>query len=171
MPRVAAIALPALLALAACSPSPTEAPSNPATGPASPVPASTSPVGSGEATAAATVGAPPSQTDTIWGRIWDGLPATFPLPPGAQPAEDPVEPVSAAFDVSAEGGGPADIARFYADVLAAAGYSASIDGPLEDGSFIVEARQAPACQVQTRSGTLGGLTRLTILYGAGCPFE
>ena len=120
-------------------------------------------------TASTDAGAP-GQSDTDWGRVWDGIPPSFPRPPGVQPAEER-EPVSAAFDVGPEAGGPADVARFYADALANLAYTASVDGPLEDGAFVVEgSRSYTPCRVEVRSTPLGGINRLTILYGAGCPF-
>jgi hypothetical protein len=54
------------------------------------------------ATAPSTAGAglPAGQTDTDWGRIWDDIPATFPIYPGAAPAgEVQAGPVSAIFAI------------------------------------------------------------------------
>jgi hypothetical protein len=158
------VALGLGLAMSACQTSPSATPA---------VSGSTAPPIESPASAAPTTGGvPPSQTDTAWGRIWDGIPPSFPLPPGAVPATGVVEVVSEAFDIPTIGGGPGEVARFFIDALGAAGYTVNVNGPLEDGSFLVDGRLGDTgCEVQARTQPLGGLTRLTVLYGAQCPFE
>lgn len=166
VPPLAVLALTALATLAACSPGPTGAPSGSG--------ASAPPIATGGATAPALgspAATPPGQTETAWGRIWDSVPPSFPAIPGAQPAEAGADPVSAAFDLPAAAGGVADIARTYVDALGAAGWSATLDGPLEDGSFVVDAARAGTlCQARVQAIPLGGIVRLAVLYGASCPF-
>ena len=100
----------------------------------------------------------------------DALPASFPRYPGAAPASGAREPVSAELTV------PADAATVLAGLrtaLEAAGYSTvSQTGPLEDGSRTIESVGSTAgCRVRTTVGPLGGLTHITILFGAACPFR
>ncbi len=169
MHRVRALAvlvLTALAALAACSPGPTGTAAGTAVS-APPTATDTATVPSTEAP----VATPPGQTDTAWGRIWNGVPPSFPAIPGARPAEPGAEPVSAAFDLPADAGDAGDVARTYLDALGAAGWSATVDGPLEDGSFVVDgARAGTLCQARVQATPLGGIVRLTVLYGASCPF-
>ena len=165
LPVPAVLALMALAALAACSPGPSGAP----TGTAGSAPPAT-----GNASVPAT-GGPlvtlPGQTDTAWGRVWDAVPPSFPAIPGAQPVEPGSEPVSAAFDLPAAAGSAADVAGTFVDALGVAGWSTTIDGPLEDGSFVVDgARAGTLCQARVQAIPLGGIVRLTVLYGSSCPF-
>lgn len=167
MHRVLALAVLALVTLGACAPGPTATP----TGTAS----ASQPASTGTATPVASPGgtaAPlPGQSDTSWGRIWDALPPSFPAIPGAQPAEVVGEPVSAAFDLPADAGGEADVARTFVDALGAAGWTATVDGPLEDGSFVVDgARGGTLCVTRVQVTPIGGIVRLTVLFGADCPF-
>lgn len=110
-----------------------------------------------------------SQTDTDWGWIWDTLPTSFPLPPGAQPTQTRDGPASAILDVP---GDAADTMTALQAGLELAGFGTeSLSGPLEDGSLILEAFAEGACRVQARVEPLGGTTTLTVLYGAACPFS
>jgi len=112
---------------------------------------------------------PPSQTDTEWGRIWDALPASFPVPAGAQPTQTGDGPASAILDVP---GDPAEMMTALQAALELAGFrTESLSGPLEDGGLILEASAEGACRVQARVVPLGGTTILTVLYGAACPFS
>ena len=114
--------------------------------------------------------APPGQTTTDWGRIWDGVPASFPRRPGSEPTETAAGPASAVLSVPA---GVAEAANWYVTALGSAGYHvAGASGPFEDGSFVVDAtgRQA-ACHVQVTVAKVGTLTVATIMYGASCPFR
>jgi hypothetical protein len=43
-------------------------------------------------------------------------------------------------------------------------------GPLEDGSYVLDSTgSSPGCRVQVSVAPLGGLTTVTVRYGAGCP--
>lgn len=117
----------------------------------------------------------PGKAETAWGAIWSGVPPWFPLPVGASPVEVGPDPVSGAFEVPGSSGDARAIAEFYRAALEAASMplTATVDGPLEDGSFTVDAisgTDGPPCSMQVRSAPLGDMTRLTILYGAGCEY-
>ena len=48
----------------------------------------------------------------------------------------------------------------------------TVDGDtsaLEDGSFVLDARRDPGCRVGVTVAPKGGITAVTVLYGAGCP--
>ena len=116
-------------------------------------------------------GAKVSQSDTDWGRIWDGLPSGFPSIPGATPDENAAGgPASAVFVVQ-----DADakmITTSLQTALKSAGYTTvgSMD-PLEDGSVVLQMTGSPAgCAVQVTATPTGGLTTVRILYGADCPY-
>jgi hypothetical protein len=112
----------------------------------------------------------PSQTDTAWGRIWDGLPRGFPEYPGAAPTETGEGPASAILDVGDVE--PAEVAGYYVAALELLGYSTlSRSDPREDGSIEVEWAGETTCRIRMTSTPLGGTTIVDILYGAGCPFE
>jgi hypothetical protein len=161
---VLALALPILaLALAACgggsvtaSPAPASAD---ATAPASG--AAASPDGS----SAGGVG----QTDTEWGRIWDGVPAGFPRFTGARDADDATaEPVSDVYAV--EGGDATEISAWLQAAMETATYSTEgLSGPLEDGSYVLESVGDAACRIQTTIAPTGSLVLVTVRYGADCP--
>jgi hypothetical protein len=163
-----------LVTLAACStaqpvatPSPT---ASAATASASPTPDLTPVPGGSAATSSGAVASPPTQTDTEWGRIWDALPASFPLPPDAVPTETGEGPASGSFAVG-------DTAQHTATVmqtaLTGAGFSfESVEGPSEDGSYTLNAVGAsPDCLAQVRVVPLSGTTNVVVLYGAACPWE
>ena len=110
------------------------------------------------------------QTDTDWGRIWDTLPADFPRYPGSTPAEGAAAgPASAVLAVP--GGDPRTIAGWIQSKLEQATYSTeAFSGPFEDGSYVLDSSgPAPGCRVQVSTAPLGGLTTMTVLYGASCP--
>lgn len=111
-----------------------------------------------------------TQTDTGWGRIWDAVPASFPLPAGASPVSAD-RPASGAWSLSS--GDPATVTSDLKSALEAAGYStAGVDGPLEDGSRIIDSVGKPGtCHVQTRVAPLGSTISITVLFGAACPFR
>jgi hypothetical protein len=46
-----------------------------------------------------------------------------------------------------------------------------VNGPLEDGSIVIDATGESECRVQARIAPLGDATIATIFVGAGCPFE
>lgn len=110
-----------------------------------------------------------SQSDTAWGRIWDGVPAGFPRFAGARSADDATpEPVSDAYVV--EGGDAATIASWLQSSMEGATYSTeSLSGPLEDGGFVLDSVGDGGCRIQTTIAPQGGLILVTVLYGADCP--
>jgi hypothetical protein len=117
--------------------------------------------------------APPvTQTDTAWGRIWDGLPEGFPVYPGALESEEAGggEPVSATFSVADTA--PDEIATALQSQLELATYSTeALSGPLEDGGFVIDSVGDAGCRVETTVTPAGGLTLITVRFGADCPFE
>lgn len=167
VPRLSVVVLLSL-GLAACQP---------ATGTISPSAAASLPVQSNapsstesspppEASASALAG----QTDTDWGRIWDALPDGFPTYPGSTPAEAAASgPASAVQAV--EGADARTIAGWMQSKLEQASYSTeALTGPFEDGSYVLESTgSVPGCRVKISIAPLGGLTTVTVLYGASCP--
>jgi len=112
------------------------------------------------------------QTDTAWGRIWDGLPPSFPVVPGATPDESATgDPASAVLVI--DGGDAAGVTHLLQTELKTAGYTAVGSAePLEDGSIVLEMTgHEAACRIQVTATPTGGLTTVRILYGAACPFE
>ncbi len=109
------------------------------------------------------------QTDTEWGRIWDAVPAGFPRFPGAAPADDATgEPASARFSVA--GGDPLAIAQWMQDALETATFSTdALNGPGEDGGYVIDSAGDGDCRIQTRIAPLGDMTFVTVFYGADCP--
>ncbi len=141
---------------------------------------SPSPTSSGAATAAspddgtptAAIGSPVAQTDTDWGRIWDGLPAGFPTVSGSTPG-DGTAAGAASADLVVDGGDAEGIANLLQTQLQDAGYTTvGSSGPLEDGSYVVDMTgSAAGCMVQVTASPMGSLTAIRILYGAACPFD
>ncbi|HET8786299.1 MAG TPA: hypothetical protein VFM38_11740 [Candidatus Limnocylindrales bacterium] len=109
------------------------------------------------------------QTDTDWGPIWDTVPPSFPRFPGSTPADDAGgDAVSARSSVP--GGEPQAIATWFRDALEERGFSTvGLNGPAEDGGFVLDAAGAGDCRIQTTVAPLGDLTFITVRYGAGCP--
>jgi hypothetical protein len=113
-----------------------------------------------------------TQTDTAWGRIWDALPANFPVYPGAVESEEPAggEPVSATFSIT--DAAPDDIATALQSQLELATYSTeALSGPLEDGGFVIDSVGEAGCRIETTVTPAGGLTLIAVRFGADCPFE
>jgi hypothetical protein len=106
-------------------------------------------------------------TKTDWGTILDAVPASFPVYPGAEATDAVDGPASGAWTVQADAG---TVSAWYADALAAAGYSSNDrSGPLEDGSYTVDTRSdVPECRIRTTVRPQGDLTMITVLFGAGC---
>jgi hypothetical protein len=144
-PSPSAAAIPSIAPSVAASPSPS----------ASPAPSASPKV---------------TQTDTAWGRIWDAVPASFPVPAGASPVE-PDRAASGAWSLS--GGDAAAVTDAIRTGLEANGFTtAGVDGPLEDGSRIIDSTgTTAACHVQTRVTPTGTMITITVLYGAACPFR
>lgn len=162
--RVAATLVAAALVLVACGPSSGSATPE-ATGTSSLVPPATSTARIGPSSTPAT-----GQTDTAWGRIWDSLPAGFPTIPGSTPSEEAAAgPASAVLAI--QGTDAKTIAMTLQTQLEAAGYTTeALNGPAEDGGFVLESTgNAAGCKVKATVAPLGGLTLVTILYGAACP--
>jgi hypothetical protein len=111
----------------------------------------------------------PTQTSVEWGRIWDALPPGFPRPVGAVPSEIGVA-ASGVFDLSEDVPTAAGVMK---GALEAAGFrTEGVSGPLEDGSVVIDSiGERPGCRVRTTVARQGGVTMMTVLYGASCPFE
>ena len=112
-----------------------------------------------------------AQTDTDWGRIWDSLPSTFPTVAGSAPASETA-------DRTGIGGPGRRRARREGGrhVL-----ETQLSRRLHDRRPVGTARgrrlrldmtgAATGCKVRVSTAPTGGLTTLTILYGAGCPHD
>lgn len=164
--RRAAYALVLLLGLTGCQPG------TGSISPAASAPASSNAASSGEASPTIEASSAPlaGQTDTDWGRIWDVLPAGFPAYPGSTPAEEAASgPVSAILVV--QGVDAKTVAAWIQSKLEQATYSTqALSGPLEDGSYVLESTgSSPGCRVQVSVAPLGGLTTVSVRYGARCP--
>jgi hypothetical protein len=123
-------------------------------------------------TPAATTTSSADQTDTDWGRIWDTLPAGFPMYPGAMPSEEAsTEPASAVYVV--DDAEPSALATWFQDAFELATYHTdALSGPFEDGGYLLESSgDDPACRLSLTIAPLGGTTSLTVLYGADCPHD
>lgn len=109
------------------------------------------------------------QTDTEWGRIWDSVPADFPRFAGATAAEEGATGPASAY-LAVPGNVAATAAPWMAGQLKDKGYTVDGDtSALEDGSFVLDARRDPGCRVGVTVAPKGGITAVTVLYGAGCP--
>ena len=139
-------------------PSPTEAP------------ATTDAVGPSAISSDATSAEPPvGQTDTDWGRIRDELPEAFPVYPGATRADEvATEAVSGTFAL--EGADARAVVAWMQTELERGDYrTEALNGPFEDGSFVLDLVGDGDCRIQVAVGPLGGLTTVTVRYGAACP--
>ena len=170
-PRRLSLMLPLVLLLAGCG-SPVASPTAPAGATADDAPAATT--SSGPSTPPTPSTSPSSsiaagQTDTEWGRIWDTVPAGFPRFPGSTVADD-ATPDPASARLSVPGGDPKAIATWMQSALEEAGLDTlGLNGPAEDGSFVLDSVGDGQCRVQTTIAPLGGLTVITVLYGSDCP--
>jgi hypothetical protein len=155
------VGIASLLLIAACGPAVPASPSGGASNPR----ISDEPTAPGTPTASADTG----QTDTDWGRVWDALPEAFPVYPGATPADDAApEVVSATFAL--EGTDARAVAGWMQTELERARYATeALNGPLEDGSFVLDLAGAGDCRIQVSVAPLGNLTTVAVRYGAGCP--
>jgi hypothetical protein len=164
--RAAGFLLVAMIALAACDPvDSTTTPQPTPTAPTSTTPAPT------ESRPASGVATQVGQTDTDWGRIWDGLPNGFPRYPGSTAGDEgaagPASGIILVQTADAKG-----IATFFQTALENAGYTTDgLSGPLEDGGYVLDMTgPTDGCKLQVTAAPTGGLTTVTILYGAACPF-
>ena len=113
-----------------------------------------------------------TQTDTDWGRIWDALPASFPVYPGAVETEEAGARRARQRDVQHCRCAPTKSRRGCSQRLELATYSTeALSGPLEDGSFVLDSVGDEDCRIQTTVAPAGALTIITVRYGADCPFE
>ena len=129
--------------------------------------ASLTPVPNGASPGLPGSGGVPTQTETAWGRIWDRVPDSFPLPQGAIATDTGEGAVSGSFAIGASADQAAD---FMQARLQAAGYSfESLEGPAEDGGMTLNAVAAAGCGLQIRLTPLSGTTQMTVMYGAACP--
>jgi hypothetical protein len=158
-----AAGLIALLVVVACgpaasSPAPTDGPS---------------PIGSVQPSTASAADSSTAiqagQTDTDWGRIWDALPQDFPVYPGAVRSDEiATDPASATFAL--DGPQPGAVAAWMQRELERASFSTEgLNGPLEDGSFVLDSTGADGCRIQVAVAPLGSVTTITVRYGAACP--
>lgn len=151
------------LLIAACTPAPPTPPPNESPSPAASVPPSV------PASVPSSAAPPTGQTDTDWGRIWDELPEAFPVYPGATPADEAAtEAVSGTFAL--DGADPRSVAAWMQTELERGAYrTEALNGPFEDGSFVLDLVGATDCRIQVAVAPLGGLTSVTVRYGAACP--
>ncbi len=159
----------AVIAVAGCNassatPSGSAAPLATASPSATELAVTPTPTASSSSPAASTV----TQTVTEWGRIWDALPPSFPIYPGATVTTEIGAPASAQFVV------PTDVATATAwtkSALDATGLRTTLSGPLEDGSMTLDSVGPGGCAAMTTIARTGGVTTVTVLYGAACPFS
>jgi hypothetical protein len=109
------------------------------------------------------------QTDTDWGRIWDEVPEAFPVYPGVTRADEAAtEAVSGTFaleDVDARA-----VALWMQTELERGSYrTEALNGPFEDGSFVLDLVGDGDCRIQVAVAPLGGLVMVSVRYGAACP--
>jgi hypothetical protein len=165
-----ALLLPILVAgcWSACGCTQSVSPTQPATSSLPTGPSLTPVPGGSTAATAPPAGQPPTQTDTEWGRIWDGIPPSFPLARDSVPTETR-GPASATFalGMSAEQASDLVVAG-----LTERGSGVDRAAPSEDGSVVIDALgPEPACEIQVRLTPLSGTTSMVVMFGAGCPFE
>ncbi len=168
-PRRVLLTLPFALLLAACG-STVSSPSAPAGATADDLPgASTASEAPTPPSPSASSSLAAGQTDTDWGRIWDTVPAGFPRFPGSTIADD-ASPDPASARSSVAGGDPKAIATWMRGALEEAGLNTvGLNGPAEDGSFVLDSVGGGRCRVQTTVAPLGDMTFITVLYGSDCP--
>jgi hypothetical protein len=166
-PSRLALALPIAFLIAACGSTPNSSAGS--TPPSAPATGGTSAPTEAPASTSSSASLVAGQTDTDWGRIWDTVPAGFPHFPGSTPADDAsAEPASARFAVP--GGDPKAIATWFQEALEGARFSTvGLNGPTEDGGFVLDSVGEGECRIETRIAPLGDTTFITVLYGADCP--
>jgi hypothetical protein len=97
------------------------------------------------------------------------VPSAFPRFPGSTTADDAApEPASARYAVLE--GDPSEIATWLQAALETATYSTEgLSGPFEDGSMVLDSVGDGGCRIESVVAPLGGMTFVTVLYGADCP--
>lgn len=114
----------------------------------------------------------PPQSETAWGRIWNAIPPSYPVPEAAKPADPDHGPVSGAYTVASKLATARAIAEFYRDAIEERGIGGTgLDGPLEDGSFTVWSSNGYGCESFVTILPRGSESLITVLYGAGCDFN
>lgn len=89
--------------------------------------------------------------------------------PRATPADDAATEVASAT-LALEGADARTVAGWMQTELERATYATeALNGPLEDGSFVLDSEGASDCRIQVAVAPLGGLTTITVRYGGGCP--
>ncbi len=173
--RTAAIIAAVVVAIAACGSAATPSPSAPlspsplASDGASVAPGASSSSGASPTAGSAAPSPPVGQTDTVWGRIWDEVPASFPVYPGSKTSElgQP------ATDERTVAGDVDQSTTWYQAALETAGYSTeAVSGPLEDGSMVIDSvGEPPECRVQVRIRPAAEMVIIDIYVGAACPLD
>jgi hypothetical protein len=108
-----------------------------------------------------------TETKTAIGRIWDGLPPSFPKLPG-QTESEIGSATSGLFVANVSG---AAASQAIENALKAQGWAVDVGSPLEDGTIVLEATgQAAACKAEVRFTPQSGIVTMAVLYGAACPF-
>jgi hypothetical protein len=113
----------------------------------------------------------PSQSESVWGVIWDAVPDSFPVPVDAAVADPQRGPVSGAWTVPVADVSAPELAGYYRDALDENGWGTGVDGPLEDGSYTVWSSNGYGCETLTTILPRGDESLITVLFGAGCPFR
>ena len=131
------------------------------------------PSASTPARAHATATPAPSTASVVtvaWGRIWDQVPSSFPLPSDAEPAQ-PADPAAGPSSSTFTTGLSVDEAtRRIRAALTGAGWSLGATTSAEDGSRGIPAVGAnPGCRSLVTVRALGSVHFVTVYYGAGCP--
>ena len=94
-----------------------------------------------------------------------------PISSAGRAAPGPAATGPASADLVVDGVDAKGIATVLQTLLRQAGYTTvGLSGPLEDGSYVLDMTgSAAGCKVQVSATPTGGLTTVTILYGAACP--
>ncbi len=174
---------------AAATPTPTTAPTSQAVISASPavvvtptpVASQPTPVRSPSGQAAAISPAPthlagpsgsPGTIDTSTGKVWDALPASFPIYPGLEAAPQPGMPTSG--NLAMAGDHTSELVSWYGKALVLAGYDVGAPSPaLEDGTRHLVAHRTgqSGCAVDVAIAPTGTMTFVSIGFGTGCAFS
>jgi hypothetical protein len=113
--------------------------------------------------------APPTTTDTEFGKIYDALPPSFPKLLGQEPAETGSGPTSGSFVANMS---VADARKIIEVSLIAQGWTVQVGSPLEDGTVVLEAEEGTVgCKTEVRFTPASGTVMMSVLYGAACPFS